>query len=219
MSTENAQTLDFYEQHAKEYEAASIPKIEKGSPYAEKLSVDFQNFLKESLKNTPKDGNIFEIGSGYGRDALYIRSLGYNLQTSDAADSFITRLKKSKLDPIKFNILTDDFPYQCDYVLAVCVLQHFTKSETEAIIAKIYNALKPGGIFTLSVRQKAGGKSEWKANIPGTNAKRYFSYWTTEEAKELYARSGYEILATERVGGAKSCWLEFILQKPEEKKQ
>ena len=48
------------------------------------------------------------------------------------------------------NVLTDDIgTNQYDYVLMASVAHHFTDTENKLVAQKVYNALKPGGVFTI----------------------------------------------------------------------
>ena len=129
----NEKTLKTYGQFVKDY-------LDE-----HKNDIPETDWLKSSLDGIPKSAKMFEVGSGTGRDAKFIRSLGYNLQTSDAPDELVEHLQKENLNPIKFNLITDRFQQTYDYILANAVLVHFSHEEVEAALAKIFNALNGGG--------------------------------------------------------------------------
>lgn len=54
-----------------------------------------------------KDASILEIGTGPGRDADYIESLGYSVTRSDAVESFIEYNKSKNKNIIKLNLYED----------------------------------------------------------------------------------------------------------------
>lgn len=214
MSTENNQTLKVYANHADFYEHDTINDFNLDPAKTQKLLDSHHAFLDASLKTILKTAQLLEIGSGYGRDAIYIRSLGYNLQVSDAVDSFVERLRRDNFTPINFNLITDKFTQKWNYILANAVLVHFPKPEVQKSLQKIYQALEPGGIFAFSLKQRAGGGEDWKTDIAGE--KRYFSYWDIGEAEKLIkSTTNFEIIFTKQVGGICACWLDLILKKPE----
>ncbi|MFV0485026.1 MAG: methyltransferase domain-containing protein [Candidatus Saccharimonadales bacterium] len=212
MISKNDQTLKVYARHAQFYEDDTLNDFNRDPKKTAKLMENHHAFLDLSLKTIPKNGNLFEVGSGYGRDAIYIRSKGYNIQVSDAVDSFITRLQRDDFAPVKFNLITDEFTEKWQYILVNAVLVHFTKSDVVLAIKKIYDALEPSGIFAFSLKQRAGGGEDWKTDIAGE--KRYFSYWDIGEINQVVEDAGFEIVHIKQVGGIRACWLDVIVQKP-----
>lgn len=211
MSDQNNQTLGVYAKHAELYEQDTLADFTANPKKSERITKNHHAFLKQSLGNVHKEGKLFEIGSGYGRDAAYIRSLGYKIQTSDAVDSFIDRLRKESFEPIKFNLITDEFIGKYDYILANAVLVHFTKDEVRAAIKKVYDALERNGIFAFSLKQRMGGGEDYKTDIAGE--KRYFSYWDVGEIDKVVEKIGFEIISVKQLGGIRACWLDIIVKK------
>lgn len=213
MISKNDATLEFYEQSADLYEQRNLKDYSSGRGQAE--NAKHRRFIASSLEGVSKDAVLFEIGSAYGRDALFIKSLGYKIQVSDAVESFLERLRKEGCEPVKFNLITDELPGTFDYILANAVLVHLTKEETRLALRKIYNALNPGGLFVFSVKQRAGGGEDWKQDIDNSSGKRYFSYWDIGEAEEAAKGAGFEVLTSEQIGGIRACWLKFIARRPQ----
>ena len=209
MSDQNNQTLRFYENHADAYEQCEAAgySTKKGQQAKRNLQI----FLSQSLKTIPKTANLFEIGSGYGRDALFIQSLGYKIQTSDAVDSFMNRLRQNGFTPVKFNLVTDTFTDTYDYILANAVLVHFPKNEIKKSVKKIYKALKSNGIFTFCLKRRINSEEDHKTNIAGE--KRYFAYWDADEIKDILEKTGFKIVLMEQVEGIRSCWINVIAKK------
>lgn len=107
MSIENEQTVDFYNKHADLYYERNLKDY--ATPRGIKDDQIHYDYLKSTLVNLPKDAKMFEIGSAYGRDAERINALGYNIQVSDVADSFLEMLEKAGFSPVKFDIIHDEF--------------------------------------------------------------------------------------------------------------
>ena len=208
----NAKTLKVYAKHAAAYEQNTLSDFKNHPEKAKTIQTAQQTFLKNSLKTVAKTAKLFEIGSGYGRDALFIRSLGYDIQVSDAVDSFLDRLKQENFAPLRFNLITDDFPRRENYILANAVLVHFPKPEVVRALKKIYDALEPNGIFCFSLKQRAGGGEDYKTDIAGE--KRYFSYWDIGEIEPIVEKTGFSVVSVKTVGGIRACWLDIIAKKP-----
>ncbi|MCL2451677.1 class I SAM-dependent methyltransferase [Candidatus Saccharibacteria bacterium] len=131
----NQKTIQVYEDCAQEYIARSeAKKIHLSAPW-----------ITRSLAGLPKNAKLFEIGSATGREARLIRSLGYNIQVSDAPSAFVDYLTTIGLDPIQFDLMTDQFPDTYNYILAKATLVHFSHKEVKAALKKVFGALSGGG--------------------------------------------------------------------------
>lgn len=211
MSLENERTLEFYNKHADLY------CLRGKKYYAESQGIKDNGanceFIRNSLNDLPQNAKMFEIGSGDGRDAGFINSLGYNIQTSDAVESFLSILRDKGFSPIKFNVVNDNFADSYDYILANAVFVHLTKPEVEEAVQKVYNALGINGRFVVSLRRRMEGEKDWRANIPGTSDGRFFSFWDISEAEKMLRNVGFKIIYFRQKDKPNACWLEFIAQK------
>jgi predicted TPR repeat methyltransferase len=145
-------------------------------------------WLNEVLELVPHKGTIFEIGSGLGRDAEYIRSRGFSITCSDAVPNFLEIVQSKGFATCSLNILTDDIQGQYDLVLANAVLPHFAPAEVSLILDKVHKALNKEGYFAFSLKEGSGAVwSDEKLGKP-----RYFHYWQLEPFKNLVARHGFK---------------------------
>lgn len=168
-------------------------------------------WLDQMLGLIAKDANILELGSGFGRNASYITKQGYRIERTDAVPAFIELLQSKGFTTRFLDALKDDFGSQRDMILANGVLIHFTPPETAGVLAKVFAALKPGGIFAFSVKQGEGGV--WTDEKLG--APRFFQYWQPEDLKKLTAVHGFEWLTMleGRTSLRNASWLYVILRK------
>lgn len=88
MSTENEQTIAVYQQYANKYMENSILSINSSPKEAESKEKDRNDFLIEAFSTLGVNASIFEIGSGAGENALFLKSIGYNVTASDVANAF-----------------------------------------------------------------------------------------------------------------------------------
>lgn len=211
MSQENQTTIQAYEKVAQGY--VDLRKQEFKSLVAQKINDLHQKWLQKTLANVSKEAKLFEIGSGSGRDAMYIQSLGYTIQPTDAAQSFLKIMRDNGLNPIKFDLITDNFNEKYDYILANAVLVHFTKADVELVVRKIHDALNDKGIFALAVKYKADHEGgEW-LDADELGEKRFFNYYDKESITALLEYNGFIIKSIEIVGGLRSNWLDIIAVK------
>ena len=177
MSATSAETLSTYERHADGY-AANSPQTVEG---------DLKSWIDGLLAFTPANARIFEIGSGTGKDADYIEDLGYKVERSDAAESFIAMQALRGKDVRHFNVLTDRFDDRYDLIYANAVLLHFTPSEVSRVFETVREGLNRSGRFAFTV--KTGEGDELTDRKLG--AKRYFHYWPQEAITQAVLQAGF----------------------------
>lgn len=195
----------YYETFAQEY-AFSI---------SDSVTGGVQEWLHALIAGVSRDVPMFEIGSGTGRDASYLESLGFTVQRSEIADAFIRRFEEQGIGALKFDVLNDDFPGPQHVVFANSVFCHMTNGQLRKALASVYGALVPGGRLgfntkSAAVRQNAMVQSE---HLPGS---RYFSYWPASELRAETEEVGFEVLwCSEGPAVLRSTpWVNLVLQKP-----
>jgi SAM-dependent methyltransferase len=156
----NATTLQAYEDHIQEYVDATPDQI----------SGHVKAWIDQALAHTDKTSPVLELGSGTGRDASHIESLGYDVIRSDAAVGFVERLRSAGHEARIINALTDDLGGPSGMIFADAVFVHFTPDQVGLILNKVHQALTSGGILAFTVKQGLG--SEWlssKLNAPASS--------------------------------------------------
>ena len=100
------------------------------------------------------------------------------------------------------------FKEEFELVWASASILHLNKVEAKQVMAKCYNALKPGGLFYISVKAKQ--------NEEFSDGERYFSYYEKDELAEMLKDVGF----TEKSFwyncdnlGRSTIWLNFVVQK------
>ena len=202
MSKTNKTTLESYEKAIDKYIQSTVSVA----------SVWVVDWLKDSLDGLTKDARIFEIGSGFGRDANYIESLGYRVERTDAAEGFISILRKDDPTAHYFNAIEDDISDSYDLIYANAVFLHFTRDEIESVIKKVFNALDDGGRLAISLKQ--GDGEEWSTRK--VDEPRYFCYWQKDDVETLLYKVGFSKVST-RIDGNdtknNNTWLMIIAYK------
>jgi len=202
MSTQNTQTIVAYEKHIQQYIDTSPQEV----------SGLIKDWIDRALSRFPKSAHILELGSAFGRDANYIESLGYKIKRSDVVDGFIKLLQEQGHDVQKINIITDILEEKYDLIFANGVLVHFSQTDAEQALAKIYLGLKDGGIFAFNI--KSGFDESWTDKL---DTSRYFNYWNAKEIDDMLKKSGFtEIEITDGGKNARGAsWLSIIAVKHE----
>ncbi|HSE29201.1 MAG TPA: methyltransferase domain-containing protein [Candidatus Saccharimonadales bacterium] len=200
MTNSNSKTIQSYEDHVQDY-------ID-GTP--QEISGQIKIWIDESLSNLNKDAKIIEFGSANGRDANYIKSLGYEIQCTDATQAFVDLLKTKGFNATSLNIITDDLDGPYDLIFAQAVLLHFTREEVKLVLEKVFKSLKPGGRFAFTLKQGEG--EEWTNKKLG--APRFFCYWNQEQIEGYLNEVGFEnIKITSDVSTKNATWIQIISYK------
>lgn len=198
MSSQNDTTVQSYSQNAREYIDSATAEV----------SEDLKSWYQEVLRGVATSARIVEIGSATGRDALYIQSLGFRVECTDAAAELVDFLKNRSLNASLLDVVKDDIPRGSDVVIANAVLVHFTKEDSEKVLRKIFVALRPGGKFAFTFLQGVGERTaDMRIGAP-----RYFKYWKEDEILDALQRTGFMDFSVSRDVLKK--WLRIIAVKP-----
>lgn len=196
-------TIDTYNKSAKE-----LAKYFRGIGSREK-DID----LAIELAGKPENPIILEIGCGDGRDAKEIikrtnKYTGFDISEKliDLARQYVPKGNFAVADATTY-----EYPDNLDVVFAFASLLHLGKKDVSLVLKKVCNALKPGGIFFISLKLTDSYRKELKKDKYGT---RMFYFYNPELIAEL-AGDGYEVANT---GGGfvtvgNTQWFEIALRK------
>ncbi len=203
MNSTNMKTLQTYQDKIEEYV--------KNTPHQVDLDPGLQEWLDISIKDLSVSSQIFEIGSGFGRDAKYIQEQGLNVQTSDAVEGFVNILRNDGFKAAVFNPLEQEFPSSYDLILATAVLLHFNKEEIHLVISKAFEALNEDGRLAFTVKKGEGEKWVTKK----LSAPRYYRYWQSEPLIKILGEIGFtKVYVHENEQGYnEDLWLRVVATK------
>lgn len=172
----NQKTIQVYEENIKKF-------IEKTASVCNNMP---QEWIDISLDLIPEDNKVLEIGSATGRDALYIKELGYDIRCTDVVEGFLRVLAERGLNPDKLNALTDELGGPYGMILANCVFLHFNEQELRRALKKCFDALNPNGVLACSFMLGEG--EVWRNHKV---AGRYFHLWQPEEIIAVLREHGF----------------------------
>lgn len=137
---------NYYQQHGKD------KGISKHSSFAQ-FSLD--NFFTE------KNLNIVELGSGNGRDAIFLAHHGHKVFAIDQSTTAIDIEKQSlhakvgqNLHPKALDFIQEDYTQygKIDAFYSRFTIHSITKSDEELLLPNVYNTLNSNGLFCIEVR-------------------------------------------------------------------
>jgi 2-polyprenyl-3-methyl-5-hydroxy-6-metoxy-1,4-benzoquinol methylase len=151
---------------------------------SEHLPADVEDPLRRMLQCVTPGASVLEIGSGPGREADFVESLGVAVRRTDAAQAFIDVQAERGKPCERLNIVTDELGGPYDAVLALCVLIHVDREQIDPVLRKIERALKPGGAFLVSMRK---GEGETSGNY-------HTVYWTRDRFADRLTAAGLSVM-------------------------
>jgi SAM-dependent methyltransferase len=196
------QTLDTYNNSAKalsEYFQGIGSRVE-----------DIELGLKLAVAN---DGSarVVEIGCGDGRDAAEIIKHTSFFEGVDYSKELINLAKRNVpgANFIVQDMLEYKLPKDLDVIFAFASLLHLDKDEITKICKKASRALKPGGIFYISLKYRPNYESDVKTDQHGD---RLFFYYNPLVIKKL-AGAQFKSVHEDIHSHGKTEWFNIALQK------
>lgn len=167
---QSRRTIQSYEDYADRYDAivGTVPNVAD------------QAILRRLAGMVGSRGSVLEIGSGPGRDADFLETLGVKVRRTDATRRFLELQAARGKHGDLLNIITDELGGPYDAAVALCVLIHVPRDEIDHVLSKIAASLRPGGPFLVSMRDGDG-------EIGG---KYHTVYWRRDAFAERLERAG-----------------------------
>lgn len=193
-------TLNYYDEHAKEWAEAHH-------------GFDEESFWKDWMEKLHKllpNGKVLEIGSGSGKDASNLLRLGYEYIGTDASKGLLEVAKRRSPNGVFKNIrvqdLKDNFnENEFDGFWTAATLLHVPKDEIDQSLQNIHFVVRDGGIGFISVKQGEGESEDVETG-------RLFSYYSQDEFTDVLKRNGLEILEKDILTKEPKTWLVYLLK-------
>lgn len=155
---------DFYNTHAHIY-------------YDNTVELDMSEMLEEFISFIPENCPVLDLGCGSGRDSLYLIEKGFDVTAMDGAKE-LCELAKIHIGQDVLCMRYEDMEFDgvFDGIWACASLVHIPKSEMDALLLKISQGLRCGGMIYISL--KYGDFSGIKEGL-------YYSEYRTKDIKNL----------------------------------
>ena len=166
--------------------------------------------LRQLVAAVPAGGTALEIGSGPGWDADVLEAQGVTVRRTDVTQAFIDLQVARGKAVERLDVTTDDLGGPYDAVLALAVLQHVEREQLPAVLGRVAGALRPGGVFLLSVR--VGDGEQWEV---GDSGNPYFTVlWREPDLCDLLEDAGLDLVwRAEAEDSEESHWLTFLVRR------
>jgi SAM-dependent methyltransferase len=135
---------------------------------------DFAALLKQEQGHS-----LLEIGAGAGHDGKFFLDLGLQPVCIDLSPAMVALCRQKGLDAYVMDIADLHFPpASFDAVYAMNSLLHLPRVELPAVLNRVHQLLKPGGLFYFGVYGGYDHEGVWEEDT--YRPKRFFSFFTDE---------------------------------------
>jgi SAM-dependent methyltransferase len=156
---------------------------------------------------------ILEIGSGGGRDARALETIGLSVRRTDVSPGFVDLMRADGYAADVLDPLTDDLddpdrpgtPY--DGVWANACLLHVDRGDLPTVLRRLAEATRPGGLLRFTVKEGDGERWSTHGHVAGP---RRFTFWRAEPLASVVQDSGWDVETVRPYEGFQSdqTWLE-----------
>lgn len=160
-----------------------------------KFEEHFQKRVHKKADNFIKNlqgSKILDVGCGSGNHALYFKNQGLDVTCVDISEAMIDICKKKGLKALVADVEDLDLNEKFDGVWAYAVLLHLPKERISEALGSLIKHLKPGGLISVALKEGRGEGFETHHKYPDT--KRWFTYFTAEEIKNLFDKNKFDLL-------------------------
>lgn len=172
---------------------------------------DMSDHYRTFLKYLTPGCKLLDLGCGSGRDSAWFAANGFAVTAVDGSAELCKRVKANYgIDAICMQFEDLSFRAEFDAVWACASLLHVGKADMSAILGKVSDALKPGGVLYASY--KYGSQERFFKG-------RYFSDYTEQDLPVLLTPENrltlleYWITEDVRPDHAGERWLNLIAKK------
>ncbi len=155
--------------------------------------------------------DVVNLGSGPGRDSIILRDNGLNVTCIDGSKEMVAMTSRLGFKSILCNLKSLQFGEGTfDGAWAYSSLIHLTFEESKALVEKICNFLKPGGLLFLGLIEGSGHELR---SVGDSDYARYFEYYNREKVAELVKGIGFKLVYQDTFQPGNHVYLNYIFRK------
>ena len=199
----NRRTIESYERIARAYADETAP--DRSDP-----AQSIAEGLRRLVDAVPTGGTALEVGSGPGWDADVVESQGVTVRRTDITAAFIELQEERGKHVDRLDVISGDLGGPYDAVMALAVLHHVNRDRIPALLRKVADALHPGGVFLVAIRE--GDGERWET---GDSGNPYFTVlWREPDFRDQLEDVGLMVRWSSRSEDSEeSHWLAFLARK------
>lgn len=166
-------------------------------------------FLAPLTVHAPPPALVLDVGCGSGRDLLWLKQRGYNVLGLERSPGLAKLARKhAGCDVLCADFDLFDFTtLSVDAVILIGALVHVPKDRYPATLARILQALKPGGHILLTMKQGEGTRTAKDGRV--------FELWEDQDLREVFTEMGLamvEAFTNPSTLGTGEMWLGYVVE-------
>ena len=162
-------------------------------------------FLEEINQFLPAEGNLFEVGCGFGLFGLYFARVSPHLviRGIDVDEQRIRLARRARrrlgFDNVAFAVgdaRTVRLPDALDGCYVLDLLHHLPRHAARSLIAHVYEQLRPGGVFIVKdvgTRPRYKMVFTWLLDVVMTRGERP-QYWSVADMTDALRTPGFDVI-------------------------
>jgi predicted O-methyltransferase YrrM len=182
-------------------------------------------FLEEIAQFLPREGNVLEIGCGFGLFGLYFaRALpdltlhGFDVDAGriDLAESARRKLGLTNISFSVGDARTESLGTGLDAVYTLDIIHHLEPSDARDVLHRIYESLRPGGtllVKDVDTRPRYKMAFTWLLDVLMTRGERPH-YWSRADLTALLRDTGFDVVRYAMVDALPYPHELFLCMKP-----
>jgi len=182
--------------------------------FDEKFQRRFQDFIRpeaDAFLEHLSGKKILDLGSGAGNHAKYFQNKEFDVLCVDISEEMVNLCQEKGLRAEVMDMENLKLPEKSfDGVWAYTSLIHIPKKDIPRVIEEVVKVLEPGGILGLAVKEGSGEGLESDERYPDT--KRWFSYFTSDEIKQLFGNLFELISESKTKEGYRHEFMRFLFR-------
>lgn len=137
-------TLHYYQNHAQDFFDGTV-------------NVDMIPLYEAFTQHLSNGARVLDAGCGSGRDAKAFHEMGYLVDAFDASSAMVELARQHTGLPVQLMTFSEiDGKAQYDGIWCCASLLHVPSSELLAVMQRLADALKPGGVWYVSFKYGNG---------------------------------------------------------------
>jgi SAM-dependent methyltransferase len=194
----NQRTVEGYERCARDY-AAEVDSTPSPTGAAA---------LRQLVAAVAPGKRVLEIGSGPGWDADFLETLGIDVHRTDVTSAFCDFQAERGKRCDALDLLVDPIAGRYDGIAMLAVLQHFERTQLDAVLRKLAQALGAGGPLLLMYPE--GDGEHWEGDASGDFR---LVRWTPEAMDARLAWAGFAVAWEQSFDGRAGSWRSVLARR------
>ncbi|MBI5034252.1 MAG: class I SAM-dependent methyltransferase [Chloroflexi bacterium] len=194
--------IDHITQHTYDNIAPEFARVNATMP--EKLIVAMQRFIAL----VGNSATVLDLGSGTGRDSVYMQSCGLNVVSADFSMGMLSQAKMIGVkNLVQMDMRTISFSDRCFQGVWCCAsLLHLPKQFVSGTLTEIHRVLVHQGIFFLAIQ--VGASEGYEPNpYASPPLERFFARYSQPEIESLLHANSFQVIEPV-IAGINKRWIQ-----------